>query len=183
MFAEGGFLTHRVPLAFLHGLVVLVFSGGGAVHAEDAGKALRTAGLVRAHWDYPANASIGFGVIATRMPANFECKTSCLFRGVTIQGAAGLGAGEFAIGYGSLVGETGRGEWLLRRVYVGYGVRAAVVRTWGANALENRGATFLGVEGAMTIAQFGLRLGVFHGVEPASGQGDWRAFGGLGWGF
>ena len=177
-------LIGRTFRVFIAGLVVFVLSGAATVRAEDASEASRTAGLLRVHWDYPAKASLGFGVIATRMPANFECKTACLFHGVTIQGAAGLGAGELALGYGSLVGETtGPGEWLLRRVYVGYGVRAAVVRTWGASTLDPSGATFLGVEGAMTVAQFGMRLGVFHRVEPVPGQGDWRVFGGAGWGF
>jgi len=183
MVPGGAFLIHRIPRGFLPGLVVLALSGGAAVSAEDAAAAFRTAGLLRVQLDYPAIASLGFGVIATRMPANFECETACLFHGVTIQGAAGLGAGEFAIGYGSLVGETGGGKWLLRHVYVGYGVRAAVVRTWGTGAADPGGAAFLGVEGAMTIAQFGLRLGVFHRLEPVSGQGDWRVFGGAGWGF
>ena len=182
MIPGGAFLIHRIPRGFLPGLVVLALSGGAAVSAEDAAAAFRTAGLLRVQLDYPAIASLGFGVIATRMPANFECETACLFHGVTIQGAAGLGAGEFAIGYGSLIGETTeRGKWLLRHVYVGYGVRAAVVSTWGA--ADPGGAAFLGVEGAMTIAQFGLRLGVFHRLEPVSGQGDWRVFGGAGWGF
>ena len=163
---------------------MLLLSSTNTIFAQDAAEAFRTAGLLRVHWDYPAKASLGFGIIAAKMPANFECKTSCLFRGVTIQGAAGLDAGEFAIGYGSLVGETtGRGEWLIRHAYVGYGVRAAVVRTWGASEPAYGGATFLGVEGAMTIAQFGLRLGVFHQVASASGEDDWHIFGGLGWGF
>jgi hypothetical protein len=97
--------------------------------------------------------------------------------------AAGLGGGELALGYGSLIGETGSGAWLLHRVFVGYGVRAAVVRTWGLSTLEPEGATFMGVEGAMTVAQFGVRLGVFHQVDSAGGQANWRVFGGAGWGF
>src|SRR5262245_64064628 len=107
------------------------------------------------------------------MPADFECKTPCLFHGVTLQVSAGLGGGELALGYGSLVGETGAGDWLLRRVFIGYGVRAAVVRTWGLSTLDPDGATFLGVEGALTVAQFGEKLGVFHGVPSVSGDGVW----------
>jgi hypothetical protein len=152
------------------------------LHAAEAPETSRTAGLIGAYWAYPTKASVDFGVIAARLPADYECKTPCLFRGLTFQLSAGLGGGELALGYGSLVGETGRGEWLLRRVFVGYGVRAAVVRTWGMSTLDPTGATFLGVEGAMTIAQFGLRLGVFRQVEGVSNQ-DWRVFGGAGWGF
>ena len=169
--------------AFVCGLCLLVLSGTIWLSAEDSAEAPRTAGLIGAFWNYPTKATIGFGMIATRMPANFECHTACLFRGVTLQGSAGLGGGELALGYGSLMGETGRGNWLLRRAFVGYGVRASVVRTWGLSTLDPGGATFLGVEGAMTVAQFGIRLGVFHRVEPAAGQADWQVFGGAGWGF
>jgi len=165
------------------GVLAVGLPSADAAGAGDAAEASRTAGLIRAHWDYPAKASVGFGVVAARMPSDFSCHSPCLFRGVTVQAALGQGGGELAIGYGSLVGETGRGEWLLPRVFVGYGVRAAVVRTWGSSTLDPEGATFLGVEGATTIAQFGLRLGLFHRVEPVSGEADWRVFGGAGWGF
>ena len=162
---------------------MLALSGAAAVRAEDAAEAPRTAGILGAYWGYPTKASLDFGVIATKMPANFECQTTCLFHGVTIQGAAGLGGGEISIGYGSLIGETGRGRWLLRRVFVGYGVRAALVRTWGISTLDPNGATFVGIEGAMSVAQFGMRLGLFRRAEPVAGQKDWQVFGGAGWGF
>jgi len=162
---------------------MLALSAGVEVPAGDDPERSRTAGVLSATWSYPTKATLGFGVIATRMPANFECQTPCRFQGVTLQGTAGLGGGELAIGYGSLVGETGGGRWMLRRVFFGYGVRAAVVRTWGSSTLDPAGATFAGVEGALTIAQFGLKLGVFHRIEPVPGQTDWRIFGGAGWGF
>jgi hypothetical protein len=149
----------------------------------DGPEKTRTAGLLRVHWDYPAKASLGFGVVVAKLPSSFECHTSCLFHGLTVQGAAGLGGGEVAVGYASVIGETGRGDWLLRHAYVGYGVRAAAVRTWGASTLDPHGATYLGVEGAMVIAQFGLRIGVFRRTEPVVGEKDWRIFGGVGWGF
>ncbi len=168
--------------ALLGGVLVIVASTGGLA-AEDAAPTWRTAGLIRAHWDYPAKASAGFGVITGRLPANFSCQSSCLFRGVTVQGAAGLGGGEIAVGYGSLVAGAGSGRWLLRRDYVGYGVRLATVRTWGRSNIEPEGATFLGVEGAGAIAQFGFRLGLFHQVESGAHASNWRVFGGLGWGF
>jgi hypothetical protein len=102
---------------------------------------------------------------------------------VTIQGAAGLGGGEVAIGYGSLIGETGRGAWLLRHAFMGYGVRAAAVRTWGASTLHPDGATYLGMEAALVVAQFGLRVGVFRRTGSVAGERDTRVFAGAGWGF
>lgn len=154
-----------------------------AAAADDAPDAARTAGLLRVHWDYPAKASLGFGVIVARMPANFDCKTTCLYRGTTIQGAAGLGAGELSIGYGSAVAETGRGDWLLRHVYIGYGVRASLLRTWGASELDPHGATFLGIQGAFTVTQFSVTLGAYYRTTPIEGDTSWRVFGGIGWGF
>jgi hypothetical protein len=62
-------------------------------------------------------------------------------------------------------------------------VRAAAVRTWGASTLDPQGATYLGVEGAGVVAQFGMRLGVFRRVETVPGKKDWRVFGGAGWNF
>jgi hypothetical protein len=176
-------LVRRAPRTCLAGLMVLALSAAPSVRADDAADAPRTAGILGAYWGYPTKASLDFGVIATTMPANFECKTPCRFHGVTIQGAVGLGGGEFGLGYGSLIGETGRGRWLLRRVFLGYGVRAAVMRTWGTSTLDPDGATFVGIEGAMTVAQFGMRLGLFRRAEPVAGQKDWQVFGGAGWGF
>lgn len=173
---------HR-SFALAASLALVLFAQLDAVRAEDALPALRTGGLLRVHLDYPTKVSVGFGVIAARIPANFECKTSCLFHGMTLQGAAGLGGGELAIGYGSLVGETGHGDWLLRRVSIGYGVRAAVLRTWGDSPIDPHGGTFLGVEGEGAVAQFGVRLGVFRRVDPVYGERDWRVFGGAGWSF
>ena len=53
----------------------------------------------------------------------------------------------------------------------------------GYEHAASEGDTFLGVEGAMAVAQFGLRLGVFQRVATSDGENDWRVFGGLGWGF
>lgn len=176
-------MAERVAARLALGIAALVLFAPAAAAAEDAPNALRTGGLLRVHWDYPAKASLGFGVILARMPANFDCKTTCLYRGSTIQGAAGLGAGELAVGYGSMVAETGRGDWLLRHVYMGYGVRASLLRTWGSSTLDPAGATFLGVQGAFTVTQFSVTMGVYRRVTSVEGENGWRVFGGIGWGF
>jgi hypothetical protein len=167
-------------------IALLVLLPLGIVHAAtaaDAPPATRTGGLLRASWDYPTQATLGFGVVVTTMPANYDCKTTCFYRGATIQGSAGTGGGELAIGYGSLVGETGHGDWLLRHVYVGYGVRMALLRTWGMSSLDPHGTTFWGVEGAFTVGQFSLTMGAFRPTAPDDDQRAWRIFGGAGWGF
>lgn len=176
-------MVRRTARASVAWILASAISGVAGIHAEDAPDAPRTAGLVGAGWTYPTSASVDFGMITTRMPANFECQSPCRFHGLTVRGTAGLGGGEVALGYGSLVGETGGGTWLVRQVFFGYGIRAALLRTWGASTLDSDGATFAGVEGSFTIAQFGMKLGVFKRVETAPDQGDWRVFGGMGWGF
>jgi hypothetical protein len=172
----------RTISSLLAAVAVLTVDPAFAADA-DGEETTTTAGTLRVHWDYPAKASVGLGVVVAKLPSSFDCHTSCLLRGLTVQGAAGLGGGELAIGYGSLIGETGRGDWLLRHPFVGYGVRAAAVRTWGASTLDPHGETYVGVEGGMVIAQFGLRLGVFRRAEPIVGEKDWRVFAGAGWGF
>jgi hypothetical protein len=173
----------RRPAAARTAFLLALVLAGVAARAADAPDARRTGGLVRAQFGYPAQASLAFGVLVTKMPENFDCKTTCLFRGATVQGSAGTGAGEIAVGYGSLVGETGRGSWLLRRVYIGYGIRAALVRTWGMSNLYPHGVTFWGLEGAFTVSQLSLTLGVFRPTSPLDDGHSWRIFGGAGWGF
>ncbi len=175
--------VRRRPLKLGAGVVFILLLFVPIVRGDDAPPTRRTGGLLRASWNYPSQATLGFGTIVTKMPANFDCATTCLYRGATIQGFAGTGAGELAIGYGSLVGETGRGDWLLRHVYVGYGVRAALLRTWGTSNLAPRGETFWGLEGAFTIGQFSLTIGTFRPTAPTDGERSWRVFGGAGWGF
>jgi len=178
-----------LPRNILHTITALfaaasVIAAAPAFGAEgDGAETSKAAGLLRIHWDYPTKASVGLGVVVAKLPADFDCHASCLLRGLTIQGAAGLGGGELAIGYGSLIGETGNGDWLLRHAFIGYGVRAAFVRTWGASTLDPHGENYVGVESGLVIAQFGLRLGVFRRAEPIVGEKDWRVFGGMGWGF
>jgi len=172
-------MTRRFAAALL-GLLALVPT---PARAEEAPSERRTGGLLRAAWEYPAQAALTFGTIVTRMPSDFDCTTTCPYRGATVQGTVGMGAGQLAIGYGSLVGETGRGDWLLRRVYVGYGVRMALLRTWGTSELDPEGRTYWGLQGAFTISQFSLTFGAYRPTSPSDDVPSWQLFGGAGWGF
>ena len=168
------------PLA---SVVVMAALLATSVWADDAPSERRTGGLIRAAWEYPGQVSFTFGTIVTRMPSDYDCTTVCPYRGATIQGTVGWGAGKLAIGYGSLVGETERGTWLLRRVYLGYGLRMALLRTWGSSQLDPHGVTFWGGEAAFTITQFSLTAGAYRPVDPGADPRSWRLFGGIGWGF
>lgn len=153
------------------------------IRAHDAKTSRRVYTLGRVAWAYPSQLAGSFGAIFTRLPVDYDCTTTCLLRGLTVHGTAGLGAGGLAIGYGSLVGETGADRTFIRHAYVGWGARAAFLRTWGSATLHPEGASYLGVETAATIAQFGLTFGAFRRLGPDRPGADWRVFGSVGWGF
>jgi hypothetical protein len=153
------------------------------VRARDADRERRVYGLARVHWDYPLKLTGGSGIFVTSLPRDYDCTTTCPMRGFTFQGAVGTGGGEASVGYASMVAETGRSRWFLRHVYVGYGVRAAYVRTWGASTLSPEGDDFLGLQTAFTIAQFSLTLGAFRRVPSDDPGSPTKVFGGIGWGF
>jgi len=153
------------------------------VRAHDADRSRRVYGLARIHWDYPTELTGGSGILVTKLPRDYDCTTTCPMRGFTLQGALGTGGAEASFGYASMVAETGKSHDFLRHVYVGYGIRAAYVRTWGSSNLSPEGDDFVGVQSGWTIAQFSVTFGVFRRV-PASDPGDrTKVFAGLGWGF
>ena len=153
------------------------------VRAHDADRSRRVYGLARVHWDYPTELTGGSGILVTKLPRDYDCTTTCPMRGFTLQGALGTGGAEASFGYASMVAETGKSRAFLRHVYVGYGIRAAYVRTWGSSNLSPEGDDFVGVQSGWTIAQFSVTFGVFRRV-PASDPGDrTKVFAGLGWGF
>lgn len=152
------------------------------VREHDADTSHRVYGLIRAGVHYPMQVAVASGIIVASLPRDFDCTTSCAMRGLTVQGALGPGGAEASIGYGSLVGETGGNRAFLRHVFVGYGVRASYLRTWGSSTLSP-GDDFVGVESAWTVSQFGLTVGVYHRVPGDDPGESWKVFGGLGWGF
>jgi hypothetical protein len=153
------------------------------IRLHEAQRSDRAYAVGRIQWCYPQKLAGTIGVIVTRLPADYDCATTCLLRGMTFQANAGLAGGGLALGYGSLVGETGASRRFLRHPYVGWGARAAYLRTWRGSELDPGGASFLGGEAGVTIAQFSLVVGLFHPVGPDPSQGGWRVFGGAGWGF
>lgn len=153
------------------------------VRAHEADRQRRAYGLARVHWDYPLELSGGSGVLLTSIPRDYDCTTTCPMTGFTLQGAVGTGGAEASVGWASVVAETGKSRHFLRHVYVGYGIRAAYVRTWGSSNVDPEGDDFLGLQTSWTIAQFNVTFGVFRRV-PATDPGDrTKVFAGIGWGF
>ena len=70
-------------------------------------------------------------------------------------------------GYALLVGERKRNQRFLSDIYVGWGVRGALLRTWGDSTLDPSGQTFVGAEADLTVASANI------GVGP---QATWRCW-------
>jgi len=153
------------------------------VRAHDADTMRRVYALGRVQIDYPRRLTASSGFIVTRLPRDFDCTTTCLIQGPTVHGTLGLSGAGLAVGYGSLVGETGASGSFLRHAFVGWGARAAYLRTWRGAWDAPEGADYAGVEAAATAAQFALTFGVYRHVGAGAPEADWRVFFGAGWGF
>ena len=81
------------------------------------------------------------------------------------------------------MGEKGRNASYLRRVYVGLGAKATLLRTWGDAPVEPADQTFAGVEVNAAVAQVNFRLGLLRSLSHPEDKDRWLVTGGLGWGF
>jgi len=151
------------------------------LEAEDS--ELRTIGLLRARLTYPQLVSGAVGVMWVRMPKEFECVTVCRHRGKFIQVEPGIAGIQLAAGYAVVLGEKKSNKWYLRRVYVGWGIKAALLHTWGGSPLDPPDQDFVGLEGSFTIAGFNVSVGLMHGIDRSPEDARWLVTGGLGWGF
>jgi hypothetical protein len=152
------------------------------IAARDANREPRAYTLAGAHISFPTRVAGSLGWLFTRVPVEFDCHTICDLRGLIAQIEPGLAGGQLSAGYARVFGETGHHERLLSTPYLGVGVKATALHTWGDGPL-GAGLTFLGVEGEFTITRINFRLGA-----------SWRIGGGgpahqrliswsFGWGF
>lgn len=139
-----------------------------------------TLGRVRA--SAPQQISAGAGWLWTRQPKVYDCSTVCEMRGWVVEVEPGLAGAQVSAGYAVAAAETGRHRRWLSRVYRAYGVRGAVLRTWGAAHLSPPERTLGGVEGQFTVIGVSFSLGLFRPIG-SSGPAEWTVGGGLGWGF
>ena len=142
----------------------------------------RTIGLIRLRASYPQQISAGFGWMRTPLPANGGCRNVCKLAGPTFQVEPGLAGVQLSAGYAHIVGELWGSHRFLKSVFVGYGGKAVLLRTYGDSPLTPDSQTLIGAEGAFTVASANLSLGVLRSV---SGNRDrnWIVTFGLGWGF
>jgi hypothetical protein len=143
----------------------------------------RVVGLSRIRLSFPQRLSGAVGGMIVRQPANYDCSTVCEFKGPFFEVEPGFSGGQLSVGYASLMGEKGGNEHFLSSVYLGYGVRGALLRTWNDADLTPSDQTLLGVEGDFTIIRINFSLGVFRHVGSGDPDDPWVVAGGVGWGF
>lgn len=104
-------------------------------------------------------------------------------RGPHVQLDIGLGGAELGVGYAYVVAMRPPGRPFLTEVYLGYGVRAALLRTWGRAPFDPATRNFAGLELAFSVAQVSFTLGYFRQISEGVGEVGGRWGGGMGWGF
>jgi hypothetical protein len=150
---------------------------------EDRDVERRVVGLTRFRVSFPQRASAAVGAMMVRQPARYDCSTVCEFKGLFVQAEPGLSGGELSAGYAVVMGEKGRNEHFLSRVYMGYGIKAALLRTWNDADLTPSDQTLLGIEGEFAVIHVNFSLGLFRHVGSGEVRDPWVVAGGVGWGF
>jgi hypothetical protein len=180
-----------IPLVLL-AIPALLFGGDESgvqsdlVHRileEEQNEEVRVVGLRRLRLSYPLKVSGALGLMRVRQPADFDCSTVCDHRGIFFEVEPGLAGIQISSGYALLVAERKRNERFLSDIYVGWGVRGALLRTWGDSTLDPSGQTFVGVEADLTVTSANIGVGLFHGVARGSEDERWLLTIGAGWGF
>lgn len=151
--------------------------------AEERDAATRAVGTVRFALSRPTAITARIGTVLSRQPTAFDCTATCDHVGPLFQIEAGIGGAQLSAGYARVIGDRRREGFLLSNVYVGFGVKGAVLRTWGEAARRHRDQTFVGAEGEFTITNVNLTVGVFRRVSDEPTRDRWLTVLGVGWGF
>ena len=139
-------------------------------------------GLSRLKWGFPLRFSAGFGAMLVEQPKNIDCATGCSVRGWHFGVEPGQYGIQGSVGWGTLVGETGRTKRWLHTVNWGWAVRGAVLRTWRYGPLGPIQQTLAGVEGNLSIVRLNFSAGIMRSLSSQTDD-DWVVTGALGWGF
>ena len=132
------------------------------VRRHDAKREMRRVGLLGARLCYPQQVAASVGIMWVRQPPDFDCTTGCDYRGPLLEVEPGVAGMQVGMGYGVLVGDRRLNKFFMRRVFIGWGIKAALLRTWGDSTLDPAQQTFFGFEAQFTITQVNFRLGVMH---------------------
>ena len=143
-------------------------------------------GLMRVRFHDTQKISAGFGAMLVKQPQHVDCSTGCTLRGWHFEVEPGLYGVQGGIGWGKLVGETGRTSRLMHTVHFGWNVRGVILRTWGDSTLYPQSQTLVGIEGGLSIIRLNFSLGLLRSLYSGPGEEfgeDWVITTGVGWGF
>ncbi len=183
-----------VPAALLAGCCFLAGQETGAagaaedrplieqVREEDEQRRTWWTGFHRVRAGYPQTVSGGLGVIRARLPESWECVTACPFRGLVVQLEPGLHGAQLSAGFATLIAEKRHNKRFLADIYLAFGVKGVLLRTWDGANLSPADRTFAGIEFSYTVTHINFSLGTLRRVDRAPGD-DWIVSAGMGWGF
>jgi len=138
--------------------------------------------LTRLKWGFPLRFSAGIGAMLVEQPSKTDCATGCMVRGWHFEVEPGQYGIQGSVGWGNLVGETGRTKRWLHTVNWGWAVRGAVLRTWRYGPLGPTPQTLVGIEGNLSIVRLNFSAGIMRSLSSQTDD-DWVVTGALGWGF
>lgn len=140
--------------------------------------------ISRIRWGYPLRLSAGFGAMLTEQPSDQDCSISCAVRGWHFEVEPAQYGIQGSLGWGKMIGSTGRTKRWMHTVYWGWAVRGVVVRQWGSDfgPLGVGPQTLLGIEGNLSIVRLNFTAGVLRSLSSVSNE-EWVVTGSLGWGF
>lgn len=143
-------------------------------------------GLMRIRWQDTQLFSAGLGAMRVKQPRNSNCSIGCALQGWHFEVEPGLYGIQAGVGWGRLVGETGRTKRLVHTVHFGWNVRAVVMRTWGDSSLYPQSQTLAGMEASISIVRLNISAGLLRSLYSGPGEEygeDWVITTGFGWGF
>ena len=139
-------------------------------------------GLMRFRWSYPQKFSAGIGAVVVEQPRDLDCAVSCMLYGWHFGIEPGLYGIQGSVGWGKLVGETGRTRRFIHTVSYGWALRGVVMRTWGNSPLTPQSQTLVGLEADYNLLRANLSVGVMRSLSSEAFH-DWVFTAGLGWGY
>ena len=116
-------------------------------------------GLMRVRWHDLQGFSAGMGAMLVKQSEYIDCSAGCAIKGWHFEVEPGLNGIQAGVGWGKLVGETGRTNRLMHTVHFGWSVRGVVMRTCGDNPLYPQDQTLAGVEAGVSIVRLNFSLG------------------------
>ncbi len=150
---------------------------------EEREQESRIVGFRRVRLSLPQRLSVGVGALFSRQPTRYHCTSVCEFRGWLVQAEPGISGGQISAGWAAINAEKGSNDFFLSKVFLSWGFRGTVLRTWGNADLNPPDQTLIGAEADFTVIRVNFSLGVFRHVGGGDPNREWIVGGGVGWEF